>query len=321
MNWIDLLLMALVLLALYTGWQRGFISGTLGLLSWIGSFVIAYLLYPVGVKIIEHFTTALGDWVRPVAFLSMVVFARIFLSVLSYIILQQTTPETRQHTMNKALGLVPGFFNGLIQAIVVAALLLSIPFQNRVSDMARESPLANAAAPPAFWLEHALAPIFSEPLHRALPRTTIEPKPNESVKLPFHVTHPTVRTDLENQMLDLVNEERKKAGLKPLAADPELQEVARAHDRDMFVRGYFAHVNPDGKDPFDRMQAAGVHFLTAGENLALAQTLQEAHDGLMHSPGHRANILQPNFGRVGIGILDGGIYGLMVAQEFRNGVQ
>jgi uncharacterized protein YkwD len=318
MNWIDLLLVALVLLALWTGWQRGFISGTLGLLCWVGSFLAGYLLYPFGVGLIEHFSTALGVWVKPLAFLGIVVIARAFLSVLSYVILQQTTPETHQNILNKSLGLVPGFVNGLIQAIIVAALFLTIPFQNRVSDAARDSRLANAAAPPAFWLEHALAPIFSEPLHKTLPNTTIEPKPNETVKLPFKVAHATVRSDLEAQMLVLVNEEREKAGLKPLAADPELQAVARAHSNDMFVRGYFAHVDPDGKDPFDRMQAAGVHFLTAGENLALAQTLQQAHEGLMHSPGHRANILQKNFGRVGIGILDGGIYGLMVSQEFRN---
>jgi len=66
------------------------------------------------------------------------------------------------------------------------------------------------------------------------------------------------------------------------------------------------------------MRAAGIRYLTAGENLALAPTLQVAHNGLMNSPGHRANILHAQFGRLGIGILDGGIRGLMVSQEFRD---
>jgi uncharacterized protein YkwD len=66
------------------------------------------------------------------------------------------------------------------------------------------------------------------------------------------------------------------------------------------------------------MREAHVRYLTAGENLALAPTLQVAHSGLMNSPGHRANILHPQFGRLGIGILDGGIRGLMVSQEFRD---
>jgi uncharacterized protein YkwD len=84
----------------------------------------------------------------------------------------------------------------------------------------------------------------------------------------------------------------------------------------MFKRGYFAHVTPEGVDPFQRMDAAGIHYVTAGENLALAPTLDIAHDGLMNSPGHRANILNPAYRKVGIGVLDGGVYGEMFVQEF-----
>jgi uncharacterized protein YkwD len=119
-------------------------------------------------------------------------------------------------------------------------------------------------------------------------------------------------------MLELVNAEREAAGLGRLAPDPELTEVARAHSADMFARGYFAHVSPDGLDPFDRMKRSGVSFRAAGENLALAPTVRVAHTGLMNSPGHRANILRPTFGRLGVGIVDGGYRGIMVSQEFRN---
>ena len=141
---------------------------------------------------------------------------------------------------------------------------------------------------------------------------------HEEIDLHFTYENPEVRSDLEAQMLVMVNKERTKAGLQPLKADPLETIVARAHSKDMFVRGYFAHVNPDGKSPFDRMKAAHVKFRTAGENLALAQTLEIAHTNLMNSPGHRANILNPKFNRVGIGIQDGGFYGLMISQEFRN---
>jgi uncharacterized protein YkwD len=119
-------------------------------------------------------------------------------------------------------------------------------------------------------------------------------------------------------MLELVNGERAAHGVKPLQADAEATEVARAHARDMFDRGYFSHIAPDGADPFARMRRAGLAFRAAGENLALARTLAMAHQGLMDSPGHRANILRPAFGRVGIGVLDGGRHGLMVTQVFRN---
>ena len=119
-------------------------------------------------------------------------------------------------------------------------------------------------------------------------------------------------------MLVLINKAREAEGLKPLKADPEIAVAARKHSADMFKRGYFSHTSPDGKTPFDRINDEKVRYYTAGENLALAQTLDIAHNGLMKSPGHRANILRRSFGRVGIAILDGGIYGLMITQNFRN---
>lgn len=64
------------------------------------------------------------------------------------------------------------------------------------------------------------------------------------------------------------------------------------------------------------MENAGIKFVAAGENLALAPSTELAMEGLMNSPGHRANILSPQFGKIGIGAMQGGIYGLMFTQEF-----
>ena len=86
----------------------------------------------------------------------------------------------------------------------------------------------------------------------------------------------------------------------------------------MFARSYFSHSTPEGRSPFDRLRAARLGFRAAGENLALSPNLKQAHQGLMNSPGHRANILNPAFGRLGVGIVDGGRRGLMVTQTFRN---
>ncbi len=76
------------------------------------------------------------------------------------------------------------------------------------------------------------------------------------------------------------------------------------------------HIDPEGNSPFDRMRDGGVRFITAGENLALAQTVSIAHKGLMDSPGHRANILSPHYSPVGIGVAQGGRHGTMLTQKF-----
>ena len=168
------------------------------------------------------------------------------------------------------------------------------------------------------WANRKLAPVFDEAIRQTINSLTVKPGSDERINLTFKINNAVARPNYEAEMLQMINAERQKRGLKPLVADPEMQQVARAHSQDMFAKGYFAHDNLEGKDPFDRIRAANIHFRAAGENLALAQTVEIAHVNLMNSPGHRANILNPSFGRVGIGILDGGFYGLMISQEFRD---
>ena len=208
--------------------------------------------------------------------------------------------------------------NGLIYATIIAALLLSVPLKHGISDTTKESLFASKLGVNAGWLDDKLSPIFDEAVKQSLTSITVEPESDETVDLNFNVANGKPRPDLEAEMLKLVNEERAKYGLKPVVADPQLTPVARSHSHDMFKRGYFSHYTPEGTDPFDRMKKAGIKYYSAGENLALGQTLKICHQGLMNSPGHRANILNPSYGRLGIGILDGGSYGLMISQEFRN---
>jgi hypothetical protein len=125
-----------------------------------------------------------------------------------------------------------------------------------------------------------------------------------------------LQREAERSMLDAINRERRDRGLEPLEWCGDCAEVARAHSRDMYRDGYFSHEDLDGNGPFDRMKSADISYAAAGENLALAPTVEEAHEGLMTSPEHRENILRSAFQEVGIGIYEGP-YGLMCTQLFR----
>ena len=198
--------------------------------------------------------------------------------------------------LNRLLGTLPGSLNGIVTAAIISALLYSVPIWDSLSDAAQKSWLTERFAVYTDRLEDVLTPVFSPALNQTLTKLiTVEPGSDELVNLPFKVTDSKAEPSLEFQMLQLVNEERTSRGLKPLTLDPELVPVARAHSTDMFTRGYFSHYTPEGEDPFQRMKDAGVTFRTAGENLALAPTLQIAHTGLMNSPGHRANICESGF--------------------------
>jgi uncharacterized YkwD family protein len=120
----------------------------------------------------------------------------------------------------------------------------------------------------------------------------------------------------EQQMVDLVNQERTSRGLQPLQVDARLVKIARMKSTDMINNNYFAHNSPVYGSPFDMMKAQGITYRAAGENLAGNSSVVNAHNALMNSSGHRANILNSAYTRIGIGIVKGGPYGYMFTQEF-----
>jgi uncharacterized protein YkwD len=116
---------------------------------------------------------------------------------------------------------------------------------------------------------------------------------------------------LEQQMFAAHNAQRAAAGLPPLVLDGAVVSVARARATDMASKGYFAHTSPTGQTAFTLLRGAGISYRTAGENIAVntfpeALSVSTAMSGFMGSPGHRANILNPAFTRVGIGVAKSG---------------
>src|SRR5258708_5421226 len=117
-------------------------------------------------------------------------------------------------------------------------------------------------------------------------------------------------------MFNLVNQERVSRAIKALVWDTNLLGVARNYGKQMWQEKYFGHYDPEGHDVSYRLQQANISYTEAGENLALAPTLDIAHSGLINSPRHRANILETWFKKIGIGVIDNGYYGKIVVQVF-----
>lgn len=132
---------------------------------------------------------------------------------------------------------------------------------------------------------------------------------------------------LEKRTFDLVNDERLDAGLMPLTWNEEITEVCRGHSTDMAVREYFAHESPEGDNVKQRLNNAGIYYWNhSGENIALLgfvksrlvnrfgdaieteyytfeEMAQRAAEGWMDSPGHRENILRPEYDEAGMGVV------------------
>ena len=120
----------------------------------------------------------------------------------------------------------------------------------------------------------------------------------------------------EQEVFNLVNQIRAENGLEPFVYNETLAETARAHSQDMIDRNFFDHYNPDGKSPFDRMEANGIRYSMAAENIAAGYPSPEAVvEGWMNSDGHRANILG-GCEELGVGLALGGSYGYYWTQCF-----
>ena len=113
----------------------------------------------------------------------------------------------------------------------------------------------------------------------------------------------------EAEVVRLVNVERSKQGLKPLAEDWELSRVARYKSEDMQKNKYFSHTSPVYGSPFEMMKSFGISYRSAGENIAKGQATPAAVvSAWMNSAGHRANILSTSFTHIGVGYVENGKY-------------
>lgn len=126
----------------------------------------------------------------------------------------------------------------------------------------------------------------------------------------------TVLTANEQLMVDMINQQRQAVGVNPVKADLRLTAVGRAKANDMKVNNYFSHTSPTYGSPWAMMQQAGITVRWAGENISGNKSVAGSMAALMLSPGHKANILDPRFTHVGVGIAYGSAYGNLYVQEF-----
>ena len=116
-------------------------------------------------------------------------------------------------------------------------------------------------------------------------------------------------TAFENEVIRLVNEIRIQNGLQALSADWELSRVARYKSQDMVDNRYFSHTSPTYGTPFQMIRAFGLSYRSAGENIAYGYAAPQAVvNAWMNSSGHRANILNASYTRIGVGYVSAGHY-------------
>lgn len=319
MNALDIALILIVVALTIVGMRRGFLLGSYELVFAALALLLAARLYRPLAGVLGGLIDAREAVLNVMAFVIIIVVCQLVATAtvgrVANWLRQATGYVPGGATLDRLAGIAPGFVQGLLAATILTLLVGFLPSGTLAGEQLAESRLglrlyresSNVALQAVDAAGIQLADFVA-----LTPRSS-----GDGYLLPFKVSD-GLETDAEAEqaMLELVNGERLAIGLSALELDDALTVVGRAHAIEMFNEGYFAHESPLTGSPFDRLEAAGLGYRLAGENLAFAPNVEIAHEGLMDSPGHRANILEAGFGRVGIAAVCSAEHGVMFVQVF-----
>ncbi len=318
-NWVDLVFVLLVIYFVIT--SRGFVDTFLDLAGFIFALVFSYKFYAFFGRWSIVYLSLPHGLANAIGFFIAWATAEMILFILISVISSRFLRTLQNNPLNTYLG----YLASALQAFFIYLFFISLVFALPVRGQIKEAILQSRTGPYFVNLsqsfEKGIKNVFGQAVSESLNFITIQPTSEENINLGFKLAKNQLSVDTASEaiMLSQINQERTSRGIKSLSPDSRLQDLAQRYGEQMFENGFFSHTSAvDATSPADRANNAGISYLVIGENLAFAPDVYLAHQGLMNSPGHRANILSTDYNQVGIGVVDGGVYGKIFVQEFTN---
>lgn len=317
MNWVDLVIIITLFYFTLEGIGRSVVLEIFDFFSFFIALVLSLRFYNVVTILLENNFTLPHSLSNVLGFIFLWFLVEIILLIFSGMFFKQIK-KFIPLKLDKLLGIVPAFLKGIIFVAIFLVLVATFPVQPKIKKDVNQSKIGSYILSKTYRLESPLKGVFGGLTNDTLTFLTVKPKTSETVDIGFKNRQYFFDEKMEMAMIELVNKERASMGFKALVFDRKLGQVARVHSADMFTRGYFSHYSPEGDSVADRAQKEDIDFLVIGENLAYAPSLDLAHQGLINSQGHRANILSLDFGHIGVGVANSDEYGIMFTQVFSN---
>jgi uncharacterized protein YkwD len=317
MNWVDICFFIFIAYHIYRGWQTGFVYQIIGLISYILSFYTAlYLEGPVGTFIGSRIGLV-GYWRPIVGFFIVALLSDWMIAEILTVLSHYLPKKIFQSKLHAFFGMVVALIIGSLFGVILLLVVLSVPLRGTLQRDIKQSNIGSFV----LSMSEQYAPWIRKKIQDEVTKTqkflTITPGEVDRVELDIPPVTSLLPDPISEQtMLNMVNNERNNEHIKPLTLDPNLVEIARNHSKDMFINRYFSHKDSQNKYVSDRANEAGIPYIIIGENIAYAGDIETAHTGLMNSLPHKANILDPRFTRIGIGIINSDYFGFMISQVF-----
>lgn len=319
---LDFLLGSFFVFLFIRGWARGFVKEAMDLLGVLVGLAVAFRLSPAAGAVVSGTIGSSPTVSRVIGGLLLFTIVGGFAAVVAHYL----------HRVARLPGLalgnrLTGAGLALAWGAFVATLVLSVVSLFRlppaVAEQLEESSVASTLTDPAGMPQSVFAQVSGDRVIGVLLSLDDLIGSRHAIvegdeRVEFEAADPDTLAPDTGSVLDLfddLNEERSEAGFEPLVWSDSLSTIASAHADEMYTDGYFSHQSPSTGMVADRLARSGVVVRRVGENLALAADATEAHEGLVSSPSHLENIVDPGYSSVGVAAIKGPL-GLMVVQVF-----
>jgi len=310
MNFIDLIVVVVVAVFVILFWQRGFFATIKSTISFLVGIILATISLDFVLSLLAKFGWEENVFTPLVAFpFLVVIFWGIFLTIFVAVPIQWR-------------GILSSIFSIPISAIyalaVCAVVILVLPqlISLEAIDAVDASLFSKSLKKIPLYANYDEK--FLSAIDEKLAKSIIVPQQeNETIMLNIAGSTGIIAKRYAAEVLELTNRARQNAGLLPLQEDKLLDAFALSYADQIWHTDRFSHIDADGKTPYERANELGLKYNYIGENLALAQTVESAQNGLMASKSHRDNIESPVFRKIGIAVFDlGG--SVLIVEEFAN---
>lgn len=312
---INIIIIVLVALSCYIGYRRGFIVGIYDLLGIIVSLLVGVIYFRVAGRWLASAIGLPTSIASTGGFIILILLINTIWSFFSPYFNRLYPHSIKNSRSNKLLGIPVGAICALMFIGIFGWLVLRYPVYPKEIQT---SGLLKTIAKPFNLPFKEIGSNLDQTVKSVAEVYLSSPEVEESKKIDIGYSTLKEGELSEAKMLELINQEREKAGVGKLTMQTNLQEVARKYAKEMWQKQFFSHTSPEGTTTFDRLKSNEIKYIMAGENLALAPNVNLAHRGLMGSPSHKKNILEPNFQKVGIGAISNEKGSVMFVQLFTN---
>src|SRR3989344_1851817 len=280
-NWVDLIILIILIYFVSEAWRVGFWIILADFLGFMLSLLVALTSYSFTAGILRENFNLPHSVANALGFLVTAGVGEAIFGFVFFRLIRKIPYKLRKEPWSRLAAIIPSLGQGLVIVSFILILALGFPIASFIKKDISDSKIGGFLVQKTSGLETKFNEIFGGLVEDSLTYLTVKPGSRESVPINSQVEELVVDPDTEKEMLEMVNQERRKKGIIELKLREELVPVARNHAKDMWERKYFGHVSPEGEDVGDRLDKSGVYYEVAGENLALAPTVATAHNGLM----------------------------------------